>query len=481
MPHLHFATADALLIGGYVLLILIIGFRAGRHKARTAEEYLIAGRSLTLPVFVATLVSTWYGGILGVGEFSYKYGIANWVLLGAPFYLFTAIFAFLLAEKVRKSNFTTLPDKLEQAYGRPTAVLGSFHVFVLVTPAAYVLQLGIIIELFFGLSLAVSVLIVTFVSTIFLFAGGLRSDVRTNMAEFVLMFIGFATILPFAYAKYGGFHFISANVPPLHLTLTGGNSVQFVLVWFFIALWTFVDPAFHQRCYAAKDGKTAKYGMLIAIFFWFVFDSMTTTAGLFARAAIPGLDQPLFSYPVLAEAVLPPVAKGMFYIGLIATVMSTLSSLMLISGITLGKDIILRLRPETSAEKVRRLSNYGLIVAAALSVLLALLVPSVVRLWYTVGTVIVPGVLLPLLASYLPQLRMGKHTAILTMIIAPVVSFVWLLDGILRGSLNQPVYWLSLEPMYSGLFASFLLWGAGRVIERRRSPDVEHRDVHIQY
>ena len=495
MPHIHFALIDAFLVGGYALLILVIGFRAGRHEHRNVDEYIIAGRSLTLPVFVATLVSTWYGGILGVGEYSYRYGISNWVVLGAPFYIFSALFALFLAEKIRQTNLTTIPDKLDQAYGKPAAIIGSLHVFVLVTPAAYTLQLGILVELLFGFSLTVSVLIVTIVSTAFLFAGGLRSDVRTNIAEFILMFVGFATVLPFSFARFDGLAFIKANVPPLHLTLSGGNSLQFILVWFFIALWTFVDPAFHQRCYAAKDGKTAKHGILIAIIFWFLFDSMTTTAGLYARAASPHLRQPLFSYPMLAEIVLPPVAKGVFYIGLIATIMSTLSSLMLISGITLGKDVVLRLRHQPQEEtrliqpdllpvenylgkasQVRMFSNIGLIIAALFSIALALLVPSVVRLWYSVGTVIVPGVLLPLLASYFPRFAMSTRAALLTMIFAPLLSFIWLIDGVARGSIEQPSYWLGIEPMYPGLLLSIAIWALGKANQHWKARHLHKKD-----
>ena len=47
-----------------------------------------------------TLVSTWYGGILGVGEFSYRYGISNWVIQGVPYYVFALFFAFLLAKRI---------------------------------------------------------------------------------------------------------------------------------------------------------------------------------------------------------------------------------------------------------------------------------------------------------------------------------------------------------------------------------------------
>jgi len=109
--------------------------------------------------------------------------------------------------------------------------------------------------------------------------GGFRSDVWANVLEFILMFLGFALVLPFAYHQLGGWEYIASHVPPLHLSWHGGNTWQYILVWFFIALWTLVDPAFHQRCYAAKDGATAQRGILVAIVFWFFFDFMTSMAG----------------------------------------------------------------------------------------------------------------------------------------------------------------------------------------------------------
>ena len=45
----------------------------------------------------------------------------------------------------------------------------------------------------------------------------------------------------------------------------GGNSLQYLLVWFFIASWTFIDPGFYQRCSAAKNPDTAKKGILFSI------------------------------------------------------------------------------------------------------------------------------------------------------------------------------------------------------------------------
>jgi SSS family solute:Na+ symporter len=91
---------------------------------------LLAGRTVTLPAFVATLVSTWYGGILGIGEYAYLNGISNWVLFGLPYYFFALLFALFLAKRVRASRLVTIPDKLYQTYDLKTSLLGGLLTFL---------------------------------------------------------------------------------------------------------------------------------------------------------------------------------------------------------------------------------------------------------------------------------------------------------------------------------------------------------------
>jgi solute:Na+ symporter, SSS family len=457
---------DQILIVLYLVAVVGIGFVAVRKNRSDSEEYLLAGRSLTLPMFVMTLVSTWYGGILGVGEFSYRYGISNWVVQGIPYYFFAIIFAFVLAKRIRASNLVTIPDKLEEAYGRGPAIFGSALTFVLMSPAPYILMLAVLLQMVSGWSLLVCLVVGTVVTTVYLLAGGFRSDVYTNMFEFVLMFLCFAIILPFAYSKFGGFTFIASHVPPPHLTWNGGNSTQFVMVWFFIALWTLVDPSFHQRCYAATSGKVAQRGILVSVCCWFVFDAMTATAGLYSRAALPDLAQPVMAFPMLAEVTLPPIAKGLFYIGMLATIMSTLNSLAFISATTIGRDIVWRIRGKRDADGENRFTQWGLVVTGVVSVLLCLVVPSVIGLWYTIGTVIIPGLLVPLVTAYFDRLRVAPRYAFASMVLGWLVSTLWLAAGWSRQLGSAENYPLGIEPMFPGVLVSFAVWGAGRGMKK---------------
>ena len=94
-------AVDYFIVVCYLVVLLWLGLRSRQrgNSGRTAVDFILDGRRLTLPAFVATLVSTWYGGILGVGEYTFLYGISNWLVFGVPYYAAALIFAFFLAKK----------------------------------------------------------------------------------------------------------------------------------------------------------------------------------------------------------------------------------------------------------------------------------------------------------------------------------------------------------------------------------------------
>lgn len=462
---IDFSVGDIVTILIYFAIILFIGFRTKKTDG-SISDYLVAGRTLTLPAFVATLVSTFYGGILGVGEFTFIAGISSWFLNAFPYYFFIGIFAYFMAGKIRRTNLFTIPDKLRISYGNNAAMTGAFLIFLLVTPAPYLFMLGIIFQLIFGFNIIISVLIVLALSILYLFKGGLLADVRLNIFEFILMFASFGLILPFCIYQFGGWEFLTSNLPAEHLSLTGGFSFQYMMVWFFIGAWALVDPTFHQRCYAAKSEKTARNGVLISLVFWFIFDFLTTGTGLYAKAYLTDIENPVMSYPLLADAVLPPILKGFFFVGLMATVMSTLHSYVFISGTTIGRDILGQINGNSETNSY---SKTGIAVTAIISVLIIILIPSVVEIWYTIGSIVIPALLISVLSAYSEKYKTSERvivTAMITSFLISTFSFIYGQYNIVEG---YPGYPFSLEPMYPGLLAGLIIYTSGLIFKNKNS------------
>ncbi len=452
MIRLH--PVDLALIGLYLAGIAVLGLRR-KGRMQGSADYLLAGRRLTLPAFVASLVSTWYGGILGVGEFSYLYGLSNWLVFGVPYYFFAALFALFIAGPARRSGYVSVPEQLESAYGRRSGLVGAFYLFIMTLPAPYLLMVGVLITLIAPLPLWLAVLLSAIFSFVYIFRNGLAAVVRTDVLQFVLMFVGFAMLLGFLFRHHGGFARLIAELPPQHLSWHGGNSLQYILVWYVIAMATLVDANFYQRCYAARSEKVACNGILVSILFWIVFDFMTTTVGLYARVLLPELQQPARAYPELAVLVLPPVALGLFFVALLATVMSSLDSFAFLSGQSIGRDFYARWRRKTP-EQAQRLTRAGLGLALALSVLLVMLLDRVIEIWYALGSLVTPALLLPLATSFSERLRMTPRAALLSMLLSG--------PGVLLWMLLRKVEWapaLAIEPTFIGLLISLLCYLSG--------------------
>ena len=434
----------------YVLFLLFVVARLFRGPLAGAADYIVAGRRLTLPAFTATLVSTWYGGILGVGEYTFRHGVSNWLVFGVPYYLYAGVFAVWLAGRARRAEVLTVPDMLERRYGRPAALIGALVMFVMTAPAAYVLMLGVMVEFATGWPLWIGVVAGTLLSVGYVFRGGLRAVVVTDMVQFGLMFVGFLVLVPVCVTRFGGLEFLRAAVPASHFAWDGGLGAQAVLVWYVIAMATLVEPAFYQRCYAARTEQVARRGIGLAIAFWIGFDFLTTTAGLYARAVVPGLADPVQAFPALAAAVLPGFWEGVFTVGLLATIMSTVDSYAFIAAVTLGRDIVGRARG-VSEDVGLRYARWALVVTAGLAIGLALAAGSVVTLWKTLGSVGTPVLLVPLGAAH-TSLRLDGRAVAWTMVLAGGVSLAWLVLG--RGG-----PWLGVEAVFPGMVVSLVALG----------------------
>jgi SSS family solute:Na+ symporter len=349
-------------------------------------------------------------------------------------------------------GYKSIPEQISGKYGQKAGFLSSIIILLITLPAAYILMLGVLFQLFSGFSLWLSIIIVSFLSLIYLYWGGFKADVWTNSAQFVLMYIGFGVLLFFSVYHLGNLTEMTQKLPESHLNFFGNRSIQYVLAWFIISMQTFIDPSFHQRCAASLKGSTAKNGVLISVLLWILFDTLTILTGLYAKAYLD-ISEPLQAYPLLAEMVLPYFWKGIFIVAMLSVIMSTLDSYAFVSAMTIGNDIIGKLVRNKSGNIIQY-TRIGLSISAILSILIALLIPSAIDIIYKTSSVAIPGLLFPVIVSYSKKWTIRKPMILPSIIIPSIVSFFWIL--LKEFQLILPYNFSDFEPMFPGILISLL-------------------------
>lgn len=396
---------DLAVFGLFAAALAGLGFSA-RLRDSTVLQYLAAGRNLSLPAFVATLVSTWYGGILGIGEAVAGFGIGTWVLMGLPYYVFGIVYAIWLAPRVREGAQISIPERFEARYGKANAFVGAGLLFLLAVPAAHVLMLGVLVTTVTSLELLPAVLVAVVIGTLFLWRGGLLADVRVAMLAFLMMYVGFAVMDGWCLVHHPPAQaFAQLQKTPLW-SWDGGQGPLFVISFFLLGAWTLVDPGFHQRVASAASPQLGRKGVLVSVGFWVLFDLLSICAGLYAVVLVPGVLSSedavtrMAGFPHLGLEVLPNGLKAVFFCGMLGTIVSALVGYGLIAGATVGREIAGRMAPRATDSQVKLWARLGIALSFVVAVIVGLQLESVVSLWYSWAGAVVGAMLIPLLMAY---------------------------------------------------------------------------------
>jgi SSS family solute:Na+ symporter len=427
-------------------LFVYIGHKLKKKSENKKEESLVdiilMGRELTLPLFVATLVATWYGGIFGVTQISFEKGIFNFVTQGVFWYFTYIIFALFMVHRITAYNALTLPDLVGKMFGPKSQKLASIFNLLNVLPIAYIISVGLFLQTLFGGSLEfMSILGVIFVLT-YSMGGGFRAIVFSDFFQFFIMCSSVALVLFVSISKFGSVDFLKANLPATHFDPLGGESILTTFVWGFIALATLVDPSFYQRCFAAKNPKIAKKGIFIATIVWFLFDICTTAGGLYARATIPHAESNK-AYLIYALQILPEGLRGFMLAGILTTVISTIDSFLFIAGNTLSYDLL----PEHWRTK-KWVHYLGMLLVGIISLIVSFSFQgNIKQVWKTLGSFAAACLLIPMVIGHLFPKKISDNDFILSCLLAVTSMTYW------RHTEHYGL-WQQVDPLYIGLFAS---------------------------
>ena len=121
------------LVISFFIAIIIIGFSS--NKNNSISDYLYSGRKLTIPSLIATLVTTWYGGINEIGNQTINHGIVVWLYFGICYYIAAILYAYFIAPRVIDKNYRSIPITIYESYGKIPGLISLITILLFLIPA----------------------------------------------------------------------------------------------------------------------------------------------------------------------------------------------------------------------------------------------------------------------------------------------------------------------------------------------------------
>lgn len=430
----------------YVLVMLGIGVWTAR-MTRSPLDFFLADRSLkawvTAISSTASSESAW--AVLGTVGLAYKDGLsAIWFLPGCLLgYLINWLF---LAEKLRKhseeNHAITLPDYFENYFNDKTHVLRMISVVIIFScmmayMAAQFTAIGKTFDAIFGIPHIVSISVGGAIVLIYTMMGGVRAVAWTDFAQGIIMLLGLVTLSLVALASLGGFSGMLVEVgkvSPETLEWMGGKSTA---VFFGSAVGLLGiglgypgQPHVITRYMAAKNTEAIKKGTWIALGWGLMVYSSSILLGICGQALFPGLEDPEHLFPKAAEQLLPTLLTAVVLTGVLAAIMSTVSSQILVAASAVAHDVCSKTLKKTFSPEMILWVSRATVLGLGLGAMLISLGETRVIFWFVLFAWSGLGASFgPLILFTLYSKNITRQGAIAGMLSGFLTTLVWKVAG----------------------------------------------------
>jgi SSS family solute:Na+ symporter len=431
---------DWFVIAVYLSGMVAVGALLARRHA-SFDDFFLAGRALTTPILITTLISTYYGidVLFGSSQLAYTDGVVAWFGYARPTYGFFLIAAFVIARRLRDENFKSLPEILDRYYGDGTRNVGALASFLYSLPALSLYGFGLMGELLLGWPPMVGMAILGGIALVYTLTGGFWAVALTDSIQFLMMCVILAIAVPYGLQVVGGFGSLFEHLEPYYFDEMGDLSVLLVIVYASTGLTVLIEPTFYQRIFAARSYKNVRNALLAGIVLWGAYDWTVTIVGMIARtAALQGIIDPAVapdaSLLAMMTVALPAGVLGFFIAGVLATEMSTLDSYCLVAGGNVAYDLYKPIvKPDATDAELIRATRIGVLISWVIGFAMAASFDQMLGLWVFMASILMSTLLVPTLAGlYVPAWRRplaGLLSSVLGLTSTMLVNAVIVLGG----------------------------------------------------
>ncbi len=333
----------------YLVGITFIGFWAVR-KVRSSASFFIGDRKFgkIMMAFFMFGSGTHSDQAVSVASKTYRTGASGiwyqWL------WLFVTPFFWLIAPFFRRMRAVTTGDFFEVRYGRSVSGLyAAMGILPLLVAIGVMLKgSGELVEAVSGkaISSELAIIAMTVIFLIYGIAGGLSAAIATNFVQGLLTIVLSFLILPFALAKVGGMSGLRESISDPHmlsLVSPGEITLFYIIIIAFNALVGWVTmPETMANCAAGKTEMEGRVGVTTGIFGKRICTIAWMLTGLCAVVMYAQLEDADHAYGNMARDLLPGIAPGLiglFIACMLASIMSTCDSLMVVASALFTENI----------------------------------------------------------------------------------------------------------------------------------------------
>jgi solute:Na+ symporter, SSS family len=302
------APVDLIIIAFYFVFVLAIGFYL-KGKAKTGEDFFLAGREMTAWVAGLAFVSANLGSLelMGWAGSAYQYGIlaAHWYWIGAiPAMVFLGL---VMMPFYYISKTHSVPGYLQLRYGPEASGLSAitFAIMTILMSGVNMYAMAVVMKVVLGWDINFSIWVSSLTVGVYVAAGGLFSAIFNEVLQFFLIWFGALLIPILGMIETGGWSGMIARIhhnfpgqdfshmwAPIGSFSTNPMGINWVGIVFGLACvqsmgyWT-TDFLVVQRVLSAKDMRSAKMAPILGSFFKMAVPLIVILPGLLALAVLP--------------------------------------------------------------------------------------------------------------------------------------------------------------------------------------------------
>jgi len=373
------------------LAVLIVITLWSRRESNSMQGYYVAGKQLPWWVVAFSTNATGESGwlLLGLTGMAYLVGVhALWVVAGEVIGI--ALSWMVVARRLKRATdeygSITVPDYLESRFNDRRHVLRLISIAIILLmvgayAAAQMVAAGKAFGTFLNMDYRWGVGLGALVTVVYTATGGFKAVAYTDVLQGVLMLLALVLIPIAALNHLGGWSEVSAQLAAMDASLLdpmgphGWTVAGIVAVASFLAIGLpFMGvPQLMVRFISIRSEQEVFKAGVVSVVCIALFDLGAVMIGLCGRVMFPDLADAETILPQVSAALFPPIINGLVMVVVLAAIMSTVDSLLILASSAVVRDYLEKVRNYSQDDqRLARIGQWVTVIIGVFATLVAL-------------------------------------------------------------------------------------------------------------